>query len=381
VTTPAAAIGTPSPAMPAWRRVIDAWRMLRPRHVRAAFLLGLAYFLYEQADILWIMVRPGHPRWLLLAVNFVQDELAAMSLLACVAVAHRVCPEERRRAGYVVAIVVSAAIVGLLEMVPRATTLLYEPDADPAEIRATLVDALWGGSLRWLILGGAATFIYADRRRTAAARARRHAAELERALAAKRTIESKLQAMQARVEPQFLFNTLAGVRAQYRAGPARGAAMLDSLIAYLRAAMPRMRDTSSTLGQETALAGAYLDIVAMRDGDALAVHVDVPADAASRRFPPMLLLPLIDVAVRQRHDAGARRTIAIAATSDAGRVRVSIDDSGAGYDPVRASPDIDAMRERLAALFGDGATLTLERGDRPGTRAILDVTSPSTPRA
>ena len=108
------------------------------------------------------------------------------------------------------------------------------------------------------ILGGAATFVYTDRRRALAARARMHAAELERARAAKRTLESRLQAMQARVEPQFLFNTLAQVRDLYRADAALGERMLDELIAYLRAAMPKMRDTSSTVGQEIELVRAYL---------------------------------------------------------------------------------------------------------------------------
>ena len=88
--------------------------------------------------------------------------------------------------------------------------------------------------------------------------------------------------MQARVEPQFLFNTLAQVERLYEPMPTLAGRMLDDLIAYLRAAMPAMRGTSSTVAQEIELARAYLDIVRMRLGDRLRVSIDVPPASATR---------------------------------------------------------------------------------------------------
>jgi sensor histidine kinase YesM len=84
------------------------------------------------------------------------------------------------------------------------------------------------------------------------------AAELDRVRKSRLALESRLQALQARVEPEFLFRTLSHVRDLYDrdvvlGSPARASKMLDDLIAYLRAAMPHVRDTSSTVAQEVEL--------------------------------------------------------------------------------------------------------------------------------
>ena len=92
--------------------------------------------------------------------------------------------------------------------------------------------------------------------------------------------------MQARVEPQFLFSTLAQVQNLYEANAATGERMLDELIAYLRAATPRMRDTSSTLAQEIELARAYLAILKVRLGDRLEYAIDIAEDSHGARMPP-----------------------------------------------------------------------------------------------
>ena len=85
-------------------------------------------------------------------------------------------------------------------------------------------------------------FVYVNHRTARHAADRMRAAELERAKSRRRTLESRLQAMQARVEPQFLFNTLAQVRQLYERDPATAGKMLDDLIAYLRAALPHLRE-------------------------------------------------------------------------------------------------------------------------------------------
>ena len=74
--------------------------------------------------------------------------------------------------------------------------------------------------------------------------------------------------------------------------------MLDSLIAYLRAALPQLRSEGSTLAQETQLAESYLCIVKLRMSHGLEFAVDIPVELGDCAFPPMLLLPLIDDALR-----------------------------------------------------------------------------------
>ena len=89
--------------------------------------------------------------------------------------------------------------------------------------------------------------------------------------------------MQARVEPQFLFNTLAQVRQLYDSDAPLAGKMLDDLIAYLRAALPHLRESSSTLGKEAALARAYLDIVRVRLGERLAFDIVIPERSSRTR--------------------------------------------------------------------------------------------------
>ena len=200
------------------------------------------------------------------------------------------------------------------------------------------------------------------------------AAEIERAHTAKRTLESRLQAMQARVEPQFLFNTLTQVRELYRASTARGEGMLDELIAYLRAAMPKMRDTSSTVGQELDLVRAYLGIVRLRLGERLAFDVEAPERAADARMPPMMLLPLVDHAIARGLAAtDAIGSIRIRTGIADERLRVEIADTGVGFLPANEDDGLAGIRERLSALYGSDASLVLQGTNASPTEAVLEI--------
>jgi LytS/YehU family sensor histidine kinase len=247
---------------------------------------------------------------------------------------------------------------------------LVEPEFTAKAVWQSIVYAFF----EWLVLGGAATFIYTDRRRAKKAVARMRAAEIERRQAAKRTLESHLQALQARVEPQFLFNTLAQVKKLYTLDSASGERMLDQLIAYLRAAMPKMRDTSSTLGQELELARAYLAIVKLRLGDRLSYEIESVPEAREARMPPMLLLPLIDHAIV--HGLAEPATVAalsLRAEVAEGNLRVQIADRRGSFRPEGESEGLDGIRERLAALYGTEASLVLRSMESGATEAVLEI--------
>ena len=187
-------------------------------------------------------------------------------------------------------------------------------------------------------------------------------------------IESRLQAMQARVEPQFLFNTLARIKQLYDANAALGDRMLDDLIVYLRAAMPGMRDSSSTLAREIELARAYLNIVKIQLADRFGFTIDVPDGIGESRFPPMMLLPLIDHAISL--DAGQRnieRTLRISSAMSGGRLSIEIADSGAGFAPDAGRAGMASIRERLAALYGEDASLVLRECGAGSTGATMEL--------
>jgi Histidine kinase len=223
-----------------------------------------------------------------------------------------------------------------------------------------------------LLVSAVACFVYVNRRTARAAALRLRAAELGRASSRRRTLESRLQAMQARVEPQFLFNTLAQVRELYEQDVVAAGRMLDDLIAYLRAALPHLRHSSSTLGQEITLVQAWLDIMRVRLGDRLRFDIDVPDAAKSARMPAMMLLPLIDHAlVDGLQPTGAGGAIRIVAEAAAGRLRLSI--VACGFVPNGQDNGLDGIGERLHALYGDSASFEFERLREGGTRAILEI--------
>jgi LytS/YehU family sensor histidine kinase len=214
-------------------------------------------------------------------------------------------------------------------------------------------------------------WVILDRRRARQALDRMHGAELERIAAERRSVESDLQAMQARGEPKFLFNTLAQVYDLYRVDAVRGERMLDDLIAYLRAAMPRMRDSSSTLAQEIELARAHLAIAKMRLGDRLDYSIDVPLQG-DVRMPSMMLLPLVDHAITKGlQGSQASGSIRVAADIVDDQVRLVVEDTGGSFMPGSNEAAFADLRERLSALYGNGADFELRRCAADGSEAVV----------
>ena len=350
------------------RMVLAAWRSITRAQLWTTILLGSAYLLYQTI----LGQAPGGADWLIL---FVFDEIKAFALLLAVVVADRTTGADPERRGvYTLAVVVGAAAGALATA--AAVIVLQSVNIWSANTRP---DPLYI-FLEVLMVGGAVVWVAMDRRRAARARELMHRAELERIDAAKRTVESELQAMQARVEPQFLFSTLAQVRELYRADAMRGERMLDELIAYLRAAMPKMRDTSSTVGQEIELARAYLAIVKVRLGDRLTYEIVMPDAASDVRMPPMMLLPLIDHAiVHGPSDAPSSEFICIRGSIVDQKIRLEIADSMISFVTERQEEGIRNICQRLAALYESKANLVLQRRAQGGSEAILEI--PTEPAA
>lgn len=215
-----------------------------------------------------------------------------------------------------------------------------------------------------LLVGLLSTLGALVRERDARARAQLLALELERETLKRQALDAQLRLMQAQIEPHFLFNTLANVQALVETGSARAAPVLQSLIDYLRAAVPRLRDAGGTLGDELALVRAYLQLMELRMPDRLRSVVDAPTALHGLRFPPMALLTLVENAVRHGIDpseTGGR--IEVGAVADGDAVRVWVEDSGVGLDDTAPSGfGLINLRERLAASFGPQATLELATG-------------------
>jgi LytS/YehU family sensor histidine kinase len=163
--------------------------------------------------------------------------------------------------------------------------------------------------------------------------------------------------MQAQVEPQFLFDTLVGVQATYDRDTATGATVMDRLINYLRVALPRLREQGSTVQAEAELLAAYVAVVAARHGGRPAVQFVVAPEAAGARFYPMLLLPLVQramrVAQREQDRVPERIELVVKRHGEELGVLLRIEAAGLCDD----DPELARVRERLAGLYAARAQL------------------------
>ncbi len=189
--------------------------------------------------------------------------------------------------------------------------------------------------------------------------------------------EAQLKMMQAQVEPHFLFNTLASVDYLIETDPARASRMQKNLIQYLRAALPQMREGTSTLEREILQCRSYLEILKVRMDERLQFSINVPQGLLSAAFPPMMLLTLVENAIKHglepKPDGG---TLSVSAVVADGRLRVAVADSGLGFGVAQrggTGVGLANVRERLTALYGADASLSIDANSDGGTIATILV--------
>jgi signal transduction histidine kinase len=190
-------------------------------------------------------------------------------------------------------------------------------------------------------------------------------------------VEAQLKMMQAQVEPHFLFNTLASVDYLIETDPKTASKMQKNLIQYLRAALPQMREGSTTLGKEVQLCRAFLEILKFRMEDRLQYSVIVPQGLQSAQFPPMMLQSLVENSIKHglepKPEGGS---LTISADIANGKLRVTVADTGLGF-AIAGQPGTGVglanVRERLAALYGGAARLGIEANSPAGTIVTIEV--------
>ncbi|HVQ24136.1 MAG TPA: ATP-binding protein, partial [Planctomycetota bacterium] len=168
----------------------------------------------------------------------------------------------------------------------------------------------------------------------------------------------------------------ANVQALVDVGSPQAPAVLRSLVAYLRAAVPRLDEPATTLGREVELVRAYLELMHMRMPDRLQFALHVDEGALGLRCPPMTLLTLVENAVRHGIDPseeGGRIDIHVERHGERCRLRVL--DTGVGLRPSGGSlgTGLAALRERLALIFGDDARLSVTAREPNGVCAEVDL--------
>jgi signal transduction histidine kinase len=226
-----------------------------------------------------------------------------------------------------------------------------------------------------LVIGPLLALAALYRERDAQARSQMLQFELEKSVLERQALDSRLQLLHAQIEPHFLFNTLANVQELVESGSPQAAVVLKSLIAYLRAAMPRLSEDQATLGTELQLVRAYLELMHMRMPDRLTFSVQVPPDLAGLKFPSMALLTLVENAVRHGIDPseqGGRIDVGAVRDPAGGTLKVWVADTGVGMsETAAAGTGLANLRARLKGFYGDAARLDLLEQPPHGVRAEL----------
>jgi two-component sensor histidine kinase len=331
---------------------------------------GLA-LLFSMFALLW-MSKVGIAR--VLWINFVYAQCVGYAIHGFYLVGYALLPREHLRSRAVrVVFFAGVPVLGVIAGFAIGAWLLG-PSGMPNWLFSPR--GLLALAVNSLLITGLLLAVMIPRERAAKAEAREQtrvaAAEREAALA-------QLKALEAQVEPHFLYNTLAHVASLIDTDPRQARGMLDRLISLLRATA-KASNGGATLGGQADLLRAYLEILVMRMGPRLAWAIDVPQTLADAALPPALLQPLVENAIKHGLEPnvdGGR--IDVSARERDGKLELVVADTGAGFGTTNAplggstNLGLSVLKQRLRALYGDAATLTLSENRPSGVRATLRV--------
>jgi two-component sensor histidine kinase len=229
--------------------------------------------------------------------------------------------------------------------------------------------------IRGLSTGGllSAILLFAAQQRDAERRISQ--ARLARVAIERQMAESRLQLLQAQIEPHFLFNSLASVKRLHEKEPGGGRALLRNLGDYLRAAGSAGERREVRLGDEIVLARSFLSIFQVRMGERLRVRIEVPANLESALIPPLMVGTLTENAIK--HGIGPRATggtVVFAARSAEGILEVEVADDGVGFRARTGyGVGLANTRARLETLYGREGSLELVANGGGGVTATIRI--------
>ena len=226
-----------------------------------------------------------------------------------------------------------------------------------------------------VIFGSIITYFFSSREQIAQSQTLIQEEQIKRLTSEKKLAEANLNLLQAQIEPHFLFNTLSNVLSLLDTDPKKGKSMLVDFIQYLRASLSKIRKEKATLGQEMEMIQAYLNIFKVRMGDRLHYKIDLPKNLKAISFPPMLIQPLVENAIKHglepKVDGG---DILISGEEKNGILRIEVVDTGGGFkEGKNFGMGLSNIRERLQSIYGNSGRLILEENQPNGLKATIEV--------
>jgi len=198
---------------------------------------------------------------------------------------------------------------------------------------------------------------------------------IKRLTTEKESLAANLKLLQAQIEPHFLFNTLSNILSLIDTEPTKGKTMLVDLTKYLRTSLSRTLSETTILNQEIEMIKAYLNIHKIRMSDRLRFTIDISDALRQQQFPPMLLQPLVENAVKHGLEPKVEGgEIVIKAFEENSRLRIEVRDTGLGFsDYNKTGIGIINVRERIVMLYGEKGRLIIAENEPHGVSAIIEV--------
>jgi len=341
-------------------------KFTKEHNIKKSFLESLLYTLVFDT-IIAIFLTAMHFGDTFL-INFIISQCIGLSICPCVLIALHFFPSDRPiwQTLRVAAALITGGICGsyLGAIVSGlGPSILFE--------RATLFQLLTIG----VIFGSIITYFLSSREQIAESKAQIQEEKIKRLTSEKKAAETNLKLLQAQIEPHFLFNTLSNVLSLLDTDPKKGKSMLVDFIQYLRASLSKIREEKATLDQEMEMIQAYLNIFKVRMGDRLQYKIDLPEKLKAISFPPMLIQPLVENAIKHglepQVDGG---DILIRGIESNGIIRLEVIDTGMGFKgELESGMGLSNIRERLFSLYGNSGRLILEENSPQGLKAAIEV--------
>jgi signal transduction histidine kinase len=353
--TPAGAASTASTPWAVWQIV------------KMALLLATVASIYLQGGLFvesWPQLGEPLRRFVFF---WVAQFVVACAMLALLAKGFPKVPAQGlHRVGGLWALVLVGAVAGLiLQALVFWLMFANQEQSTPGNLRYLF---FWN-----LVLAGFLTLAHSFAQRGQAASHALHDANVRRMALARELDTARLQLLQAQVEPHFLFNALANVRRLLRTDAPAARTLLTDLLRYLQEALPALRDEHTTLGREAELVRAFLAVHQVRMGARLQTRIHVPPDLAGHSVPPMVLLTLVENALKHglqpRVEGGE---VHISASAAHGLLTLTVADTGQGMGSGSGGgTGLANVRARLKAMYGGAASLALAVNEPRGVVATV----------
>ena len=334
--------------------------------IKKSFLESLLYtFVFDTIIAIFLTAIHFGDTFL---INFIISQCIGLSICTCVLIALHFFPSDRPiwQALRVAVALLSGGLCG-------SYLGSFVSGLNPATLfeRHSLIQLLILG----VMFGSIITYFFSSREQIAESQAQAQEEKIKRLTSEKKAAEANLKLLQAQIEPHFLFNTLSNVMSLLETDPKKGKSMLVDFIQYLRASLSKIREQKATLGQEMEMIQAYLNIFKVRMGDRLQYKIDLPEKLKANTFPPMLIQPLVENAIKHglepKVDGGE---IFISGEAKDGLLRLEVVDTGDGFKGEKNfGMGLSNIRARIQTLYGNSGRLILKENQPSGLKATIEV--------